>query len=286
MKTKKELYALAAAHHLACVACAYRGWAPRACVYGACGNAALALAADPAVSVAGILACAWATCAALAVAQQQPLAALQAVAPAVAWMATADQRRLAREVIAWTVTSRLACVHGAKMFSRLGSRRTPSEAMAEVTNESFYLVEQNIAEQRSVLLESELFHRGQLSRRLPFLFASLALNILAGGLFWRGEPNSLGVYCLGTLALAVAVRVPNAIVPESELGSASAAVICERSARAYAWAAGVSFFTALQAIAPRRLAYVVVVHAAGAHALSEKNPFIFLCSILFVNSLV
>jgi hypothetical protein len=283
---QRAILGLTALHCAAALFFLVGGFLSRAYAYATCGAAGAALVAEPPVSRAAVLASAWGTCAALAFAANVPLAAIQAAVAAVAWLAEIERRALAREVIAWTMASRMACVDGARLFAKLAQRKPASEVMPEILNESFYITEQTIAEQRAVLDESAQAKHAQLSSRLPIALAGLALGAMAAGLNRQDPWHPLLVFCVGTLATAAATLVPNTILPESEIGAESAAAIRDKPWRGYAWAAGASTILLTSPGVRPVCLYGVAIHFAGAYGVSERNPVLFLAVALAINILV
>jgi hypothetical protein len=144
--------------------------------------------------------------------------------PALACVLNSLRMRLVREVYAWSITSRVAGVKCAQ-FQQQKLLRNGAVRLGDVRNESFFVVEQDICLQRSLIEESDSKARAAAwNARFVGIGACLLLNALAFGLFWGVRPVVLAWLLAHMLLTLRASLVPAYVLPEGDIGANASAV--------------------------------------------------------------
>lgn len=145
--------------------------------------------------------------------------------PGLACVLHANRALFMKEVYAWSIASRISGVKCVQFHLALPHRAV---GFAEVRNESFFIVEHEIALQRSAIEEAAR-HAGRRVHkrnvRCAVAAVSFLANVAAIGLYWRVSPAHLACLCTHVVCTVAGLFTPSGMVlPDGEIGSNAALV--------------------------------------------------------------
>lgn len=164
-----------------------------------------------------------------------PLALLTAVCPLGCWISEMDRRRITKEIVIYTTAARVASIQSIREYDKRAKKGIP-DAFASMKNDTFYLVDSAIDQQRQELID---LTSGATYDNATILFSVLFLctNLLICAFFWSIDPGYIAVIMSYVVTLGMVAKVSNAVVNDLEIGGAAAAPLLERPSRVVYWSA-------------------------------------------------